>query len=190
MINTNLAVQLGLFYSYLPFMVLPIYASVERYNFTLSEAAADLYATKWTTLRRIFCPQSNLAVIAGCILVFVPALGLSLRLTSGRGEELHDRFADRRTVQRQRRQLAVRCCGINDLASMVMVILLSCQASDVVREWTNECENRRQNLLRVSVYNHSLHTDPLCTSYRSDRLFVQRLGIDHDLAWPLPALVR
>ncbi|MFT5066256.1 MAG: spermidine/putrescine transport system permease protein, partial [Reinekea sp.] len=51
-INTNLAVQLGLFYSYLPFMVLPIYASVERYNFTMSEAAADLYATKFTTLRR------------------------------------------------------------------------------------------------------------------------------------------
>ena len=41
-INTNFAVQLGLFYSYLPFMVLPIYAAVERYNFALSEAAADL----------------------------------------------------------------------------------------------------------------------------------------------------
>jgi spermidine/putrescine transport system permease protein len=45
-INTNLAVQLGLFYSYLPFMVLPIYAAVERYNFALSEAAADLYASR------------------------------------------------------------------------------------------------------------------------------------------------
>ena len=44
--NTNLAVQLGLFYSYLPFMVLPIYAAVERYNFALSEAAADLYAPR------------------------------------------------------------------------------------------------------------------------------------------------
>ena len=42
-INTNLAVQLGLFYSYLPFMVLPIYAAVERYSFAYSEAAADLY---------------------------------------------------------------------------------------------------------------------------------------------------
>jgi len=45
-VNTNLAVQLGLFYSYLPFMVLPIYAAIERYNFTLSEAAADLYASR------------------------------------------------------------------------------------------------------------------------------------------------
>lgn len=77
-INTNLAVQLGLFYSYLPFMVLPIYAAVERYNFTLSEAAADLYATKWATLRRIVLPAVKPGVIAGCILVFVPSLGAFL----------------------------------------------------------------------------------------------------------------
>ncbi|UWR21993.1 ABC transporter permease [Sulfitobacter sp. S190] len=77
-INTNLAVQLGLFYSYLPFMVLPIYASVERYNFNMSEAAADLYATKWTTLRRIVLPAVKPGVIAGCILVFVPSLGAFL----------------------------------------------------------------------------------------------------------------
>ncbi|PRY25518.1 spermidine/putrescine transport system permease protein [Aliiruegeria haliotis] len=74
-INTNFAVQLGLFYSYLPFMVLPVYASVERYNFTLSEAAADLYASKWTTLRRVLLPTVKPGVIAGCILVFVPSLG-------------------------------------------------------------------------------------------------------------------
>ncbi|WP_299882606.1 ABC transporter permease [uncultured Sulfitobacter sp.] len=77
-VNTNLAVQLGLFYSYLPFMVLPIYASVERYNFAMSEAAADLYATKWTTLRRIVLPAVKPGVIAGCILVFVPSLGAFL----------------------------------------------------------------------------------------------------------------
>lgn len=77
-INTNLAVQLGLFYSYLPFMVLPIYAAVEQYNFTLSEAAADLYATKWITLRRILVPAVKPGIIAGCILVFVPSLGAFL----------------------------------------------------------------------------------------------------------------
>ena len=74
-VNTNFAVQLGLFYSYLPFMVLPIYAAVERYNFSLSEAAADLYATKMTILRRILLPTVKPGVIAGCILVFVPSLG-------------------------------------------------------------------------------------------------------------------
>lgn len=77
-INTNLAVQLGLFYSYLPFMVLPIYAAVERYNFALSEAAADLYASRWATLRRVVFPVVKPGVIAGCILVFVPSLGAFL----------------------------------------------------------------------------------------------------------------
>jgi len=74
-VNTNFAVQLGLFYSYLPFMVLPIYAAVERYNFALSEAAADLYATRWVILRRIILPSVKPGIIAGCILVFVPSLG-------------------------------------------------------------------------------------------------------------------
>ena len=74
-VNTNLAVQLGLFYSYLPFMVLPIYAAVERYDFSLSEAAADLYATRWVALRRIVLPAVRPGIVAGCILVFVPSLG-------------------------------------------------------------------------------------------------------------------
>lgn len=78
MINTNFAVQLGLFYSYLPFMVLPIYAAVERYNFALNEAAADLYAPKWRTLWLIVLPVVRPGIIAGCILVFVPSLGAFL----------------------------------------------------------------------------------------------------------------
>jgi len=78
LVNTDLAVQLGLFYSYLPFMVLPIYASVERYNFGLSEAAADLYASRWETLRLVLLPTVKPGIIAGCILVFVPSLGAFL----------------------------------------------------------------------------------------------------------------
>ncbi|MDR7126796.1 ABC transporter permease [Pseudotabrizicola sp. 4114] len=78
LINTNFAVQLGLFYSYLPFMVLPVYAAVERYNFTLSEAAADLYASRWVTLRHIVLPIVKPGIIAGCLLVFIPSLGAFL----------------------------------------------------------------------------------------------------------------
>ncbi len=78
LVNTNTAVQLGLFYSYLPFMVLPIYAAVERFDFTLSEAASDLYAPKWTILRRIVIPVVKPGIVAGCILVFVPSLGAFL----------------------------------------------------------------------------------------------------------------
>lgn len=78
LINTNFAVQLGLFYSYLPFMVLPIYAAVERYDFSLSEAAADLYSSIWTTLWLVILPVVKPGIIAGCILVFVPSLGAFL----------------------------------------------------------------------------------------------------------------
>lgn len=78
LVNTNLAVQLGLFYSYLPFMVLPIYAAVERYNFALSEAAADLYAPRWTILREVVLPVVKPGIVAGCLLVFVPSLGAFL----------------------------------------------------------------------------------------------------------------
>ena len=78
LVNTNAAVMLGLFYSYLPFMVLPIYAAVERYNFSLSEAAADLYAPRGVVLREIVLPIVRPGLIAGCILVFVPSLGAFL----------------------------------------------------------------------------------------------------------------
>ena len=78
MVNTDFAVQLGLFYSYLPFMVLPVYAAVERYDFSLSEAAADLYAGRWTILRRVLLPVVRPGIVAGCILVFVPSLGAFL----------------------------------------------------------------------------------------------------------------
>jgi len=78
LVNTNIAVQLGLFYSYLPFMVLPIYAAIERYDFSYSEAAADLYANRWTILTSILIPIVKPGIIAGCILVFVPSLGAFL----------------------------------------------------------------------------------------------------------------
>lgn len=78
LINTDVAVQLGLFYSYLPFMVLPIYAAVERFDFALFEAANDLYADRLTILRRILLPVVKPGIVAGCILVFVPSLGAFL----------------------------------------------------------------------------------------------------------------
>ncbi len=78
LINTDFAVQLGLFYSYLPFMVLPLYASIERYDFTLSEAAADLYASRRAVLFRVVVPSVKPGLVAGCILVFVPSLGAFL----------------------------------------------------------------------------------------------------------------
>jgi spermidine/putrescine transport system permease protein len=72
---SNFAIGLGLFYSYLPFMVLPIYASIERLDFALVEAAHDLYAKRWATLRHVIIPAVKPGIIAGCLLVFIPSLG-------------------------------------------------------------------------------------------------------------------
>ncbi len=72
---TPIAVQIGLVYAFLPFMVLPIYTSLEKLDWRLLEAAYDLYANRWQTLRRIVIPLAAPGMVAGCILVFVPALG-------------------------------------------------------------------------------------------------------------------
>lgn len=68
-------VLLGLVYGYLPFMVLPLYATLERLDFALIEAAYDLGATPWQSFWRVIFPLSRPGVIAGSILVFVPVLG-------------------------------------------------------------------------------------------------------------------
>lgn len=72
---TDFAVMMGLLYVYLPLMVLPLYASMERIDFRLVEAGYDLYATRWRVLRHVIFPLVKPGVIAGSILVFIPSLG-------------------------------------------------------------------------------------------------------------------
>lgn len=72
---TNTAVLIGLVYGYMPFMVLPLYAAIERLDWSLIEAARDLYANGWTAFRKVTLPLSMPGVVAGSILVFIPALG-------------------------------------------------------------------------------------------------------------------
>lgn len=74
-LNTEFAVLLGLVYGFLPFMVLPIYASVERLDWRLVEAARDLGANDWQSFRRIILPLTLPGVVAGSALVFIPAIG-------------------------------------------------------------------------------------------------------------------
>ncbi len=71
----NLAIAVGLVYSYIPLMILPIYASLEKLDFNLVEAGHDLYANRWTVIRQIVIPLCLPGIIAGCILVFVLSLG-------------------------------------------------------------------------------------------------------------------
>jgi spermidine/putrescine transport system permease protein len=72
---TEWAVLFGMTYVYLPLMVLPLYASLEKLDFRLVEAGYDLYATKFQVLRRIIIPLAKPGIIAGSILVFIPSLG-------------------------------------------------------------------------------------------------------------------
>ncbi len=75
LLNTRFAVLVGLVYGELPFMVLPIYTSVERFDFRLVEASHDLGANDWRAFWRVVFPLTLPGVIAGCILVFIPSIG-------------------------------------------------------------------------------------------------------------------
>lgn len=96
MLYTDFAVLLGLFYSFLPFMVLPLFASLEKLDPRLLDAGADLYANRWRIALDVVLPNIGPGVIAGCLLVFVPALGayvVPLILGGGRSMMVGDLIA-------------------------------------------------------------------------------------------------
>ena len=75
LLYSNAAVMIGLLYSFLPFMVLPIYTSLEKLDWRLVEAAFDLGANRWQALKRVILPLALPGMLAGATLVFIPALG-------------------------------------------------------------------------------------------------------------------
>ncbi len=75
LIYTDFAVFVGMTYVFLPLMVLPLFAAIDRFDMRLLEAGYDLYAGRWQVLRRVILPIVRPGIVAGSILVFVPALG-------------------------------------------------------------------------------------------------------------------
>ena len=75
MLYTDGAILAGMVYVYLPLMVLPLYASMEKLDFRLVEAGYDLYATPFRVLRLVIIPLVKPGIVAGCILTFIPSLG-------------------------------------------------------------------------------------------------------------------
>ncbi len=75
MVQTDFAVYVGMVYSYLPFMVLPLYSNLEKMDLTLLEAAADLGCRPWQAFYKVTLPLSMPGIVAGCLLVFIPAVG-------------------------------------------------------------------------------------------------------------------
>ena len=74
-LNTNTAVYIGIVYTYLPFMILPVYAALEKLDGSLLEAAEDLGCSRTSAFWLVTIPLSKQGVIAGCFLVFIPAMG-------------------------------------------------------------------------------------------------------------------
>lgn len=74
-LNTNLAVYIGIVYSYLPFMILPLYANLVKHDMSLLEAASDLGSSNFNNFWKITVPLSKNGIIAGSMLVFIPAVG-------------------------------------------------------------------------------------------------------------------
>ncbi|MFJ3959239.1 ABC transporter permease [Arthrobacter sp. NPDC090010] len=72
---SQFATTVGLVYVFVPFMILPIYTSAAKFDFRLAEAAYDLGATRWRVVRRVLVPSLRSGILAGSMLVFVPALG-------------------------------------------------------------------------------------------------------------------
>ena len=75
LLNTPLAAYIGIVYAYLPFMILPLYATLVKMDLRLLEAAYDLGARPWKAFLRITLPLSRSGIIAGCMLVMIPAVG-------------------------------------------------------------------------------------------------------------------
>ena len=75
LLYTDTAVYIGMVYSYLPYMILPLYANLVKLDIRLLEAASDLGAKKWQGFVDVTLPLSMPGIIAGCLLVFIPAIG-------------------------------------------------------------------------------------------------------------------
>jgi spermidine/putrescine transport system permease protein len=89
-LNTSIAVVLGLTYNFLPFMILPLYASLEKIDPRLIEAAGDLYARPFTGFRKVVWPLSLPGVVAGTLLTFIPAAGdfINAKLLGAPGDSM------------------------------------------------------------------------------------------------------
>jgi spermidine/putrescine transport system permease protein len=124
MMYTDAAVLIGMTYVYLPLMVLPLYAAIDRFDTRLLEAGFDLYARRWQVLVRIVLPIVRPGIVAGSILVFVPSLGayVSPRVLGGGKNMMIGNFIDLQFGQGQNWPLGAALSIL--LLIIVMIALL------------------------------------------------------------------
>ncbi|HVZ02822.1 MAG TPA: ABC transporter permease [Dongiaceae bacterium] len=123
-IYTNYAVAYGLIYAYLPLMVMPLYASIEKLDFRLVEAGYDLYASRLKVLWHVIVPLVKPGIVAGCTLVFIPAIGdyiIAQMLGGGNRMMLGNLIAQQFSTARNWPQGSALALG---LMSVVMLALM------------------------------------------------------------------
>lgn len=118
---TDTAVLIGMAYVYLPLMVLPLFAAIDRFDFKLIEAGYDLYASRWQILRNVVLPIIRPGIVAGCILVFVPSLGayVTPRVLGGGKNMMIGNFIELQFGQGQNWPLGAAL-------SMVLLVIVLC----------------------------------------------------------------
>lgn len=124
MLFTDFAILLGMLYVFLPLMVLPVYASLEKLDFRLVEAGYDLYANRFQVLRRIILPLAKPGIIAGSILVFIPSIGsyVTPRVLGGGKNMMIGNFIEFQFGQGRNWPLGAALSMV--LMAMVMIALL------------------------------------------------------------------
>lgn len=135
LLNTQGAVLLGLVYGQLPFMVLPIYASIDRFDFNLLEAASDLGANRWQAFVRVMLPLTAPGIAAGSVLVFIPTAGNYIVpvLLGGGKVALIGNFLETQFRQAQNQPLG-------SAAALLVMLLLTAGVAIYFRVTTEENE--------------------------------------------------
>ena len=125
LLATSVAVVTGLTYNFLPFMVLPLYASLEKIDLRLLEAGRDLYANGFTSFRKITLPLSMPGVVAGTLLTFIPAAGdyINTQLLGTPAQNMVGNVIDSTFLVQLDYPVAASCSVIL-MASIVLLVLV------------------------------------------------------------------
>ncbi len=135
-IYTDTAVFIGMTYVYLPLMVLPLFAAIDRFDLRILEAGYDLYASRWQVLRRIILPIVKPGIVAGSILVFIPSLGayVTPRILGGGRQMMIGNFIDLQFGQGRNWPLGA---SLSVLLLVIVALALLVYVRVTAREKTN-----------------------------------------------------
>jgi spermidine/putrescine transport system permease protein len=164
---TPWAVLIGLVYGYLPFMILPLYASIERLDHSLVEAARDLYASGWQAFWKVTWPLTRPGVIAGSILVFIPSFGayVTPEILGGRGSTMLGSYIARQFIG------TASDWPFGSALSVAILLVMMVAAMAYFRSGGKTCERATMSVLEAPGAAADVAEDSLARPKRSvDRL--------------------